>query len=74
MKRFGAKLHQLRTQQGLTLAELGGLLGVHNTFVSQLERGRKLPNAEMILKVADTFNVSTDQLMRDELDLPEYNC
>ena len=74
MKRFGSKLYQLRTQRGLTLAELGHLLGVHNTFVSQLEKGRKLPNAEMILKVADTFDITTDQLMRDELDVPEHDC
>jgi transcriptional regulator with XRE-family HTH domain len=69
MKRFGEKVYQLRTQRGLTLTELGNLLSVHNTFVSQLEKGRRVPNAEMILKVADTFNVTTDQLMRDELDL-----
>jgi transcriptional regulator with XRE-family HTH domain len=68
MKRFGEKVHQLRTRHGLTLTELGNLLDVHNTFVSQLEKGRKIPNAEMILKVADTFDVTTDQLMRDELD------
>jgi len=71
MRRFGEKLYQLRIQRGLTLAELGNLLHVHNTFVSQLEKGRKVPNAEMILKVADTFDMTTDQLMRDELDLPE---
>lgn len=70
MQRFGEKLYQLRTRRGLTLTDLGNLLNVHNTFVSQLEKGRKVPNAEMILKVADTFNVTTDQLMRDELDLP----
>lgn len=69
MKRFGEKVYQLRTQRSLTLTELGHLLGVHNTFVSQLEKGRKVPNAEMILKVADIFNVTTDRLMRDELDL-----
>jgi transcriptional regulator with XRE-family HTH domain len=71
MKRFGEKISQLRTQRGLTLTDLGDLLGVHNTFISQLEKGRKVPNAEMILKMADTFSVTTDQLMRDELDLPE---
>jgi transcriptional regulator with XRE-family HTH domain len=71
MQRFGEKIYQLRTQRGLTLTDLGNRLGVHNTFVSQLEKGRKVPNAEMILKMADTFNVTTDQLMRDELDLPE---
>jgi transcriptional regulator with XRE-family HTH domain len=74
MRRFGEKLYQLRIRRGLTLAELGNLLSVHNTFVSQLEKGRKIPNAEMILRVADTFNVTTDQLMRDELDLPEEHC
>lgn len=74
MRRFGEKLYQLRTRRGLTLTELGNLLNVHNTFVSQLEKGRKVPNAEMILRVADTFDVTTDQLMRDELDLPEGNC
>ena len=70
MKRFGEKLHQLRTQRGLTLTGLGKMLDVHNTFVSQLEKGRRVPNAEMILKVADTFDLTTDQLMRDGLNLP----
>jgi hypothetical protein len=28
-----------------------------------------MPNAPMILKIADIFEVSTDQLMRDEIDL-----
>lgn len=74
MRRFGEKLYQLRIRRGLTLTELGNLLSVHNTFVSQLEKGRKVPNAEMILRVADTFDVNTDQLMRDELDLPEEHC
>lgn len=70
MRRFGEKLAYLRTQRGLTLAELGKLLNVHNTFVSQMEKGRKVPNAEMILKVANLFSVTTDYLMRDELDSP----
>lgn len=74
MRRFGEKLYQLRIRRVLTLTELGNLLSVHNTFVSQLEKGRKVPNAEMILRVADTFDVTTDQLMRDELDLPEEHC
>ena len=56
------------------MTELGDLLSVHNTFVSQMEKGRKVPNAEMILRVADAFGMTTDQLMRDELDLPEEHC
>ncbi|MEM7062851.1 MAG: helix-turn-helix transcriptional regulator [Cyanobacteria bacterium P01_B01_bin.77] len=74
MKRFGEKLCQLRLRKNLTLTELGNLLEVHNTYVSQMEKGRKVPNAEMILKVADIFGITTDHLMRDELELPEEQC
>lgn len=69
MKKFGEKLRVLRKKRGLTASELGDMLGVHQTHVSQLETGRKIPNAAMILKIADTFGVSTDLLMRDELEI-----
>jgi transcriptional regulator with XRE-family HTH domain len=67
MQRFGDKLKYLRKKSDFTLVQLGELLGVHNTYVSQLETGKRIPNAEMILKIADIFGVSCDQLMRDEL-------
>lgn len=69
MKKFGDKLRILRKRRGLTTSELGDLLNVHQTHVSQLETGRKVPNAAMILKIADIFGVTTDLLMRDEIEL-----
>lgn len=69
MERFGEKLKSLRKRNSLTLTELGKMLNVHNTFISQIEKNRRIPNAEMILKIADTFNVTTDELMRDNLEL-----
>ena len=69
MKRFGEKLGILRQRRGLTVRQLGDMLGVHNTYVSQLEKGRRVRNAEMILKIAAIFGVTTDQLMRDDLEL-----
>ena len=71
MNKFGEKLRALRQKSGYTLRELGEMLGVHHTHVSQIETNRKTPNAAMILKIADIFGVSTDQLMRDELTLEE---
>lgn len=38
----------------------------------QLELDQKIPNALMILKIADIFSITTDQLMRDELELDGY--
>jgi len=37
--------------------------------VLSLEQGKKTPNAATILKIADFFAVSLDQLMRDELEV-----
>ena len=69
MERFGEKVRTLRKTHKLTLAELGKMLDVHFTYVSQLEKGKTLPNAKMILKIADVFGISLDLLMRDELEL-----
>jgi transcriptional regulator with XRE-family HTH domain len=69
MKRFGEKLRTLRNRQGLTLRQLGVILEVSHTFVAQLEKGEKIPNVAMVLKIAQIFDVSTDVLIKDELEL-----
>ncbi len=71
MKKFGEKLRHLRKQRGLTLVQVGDMLEVNNTFVSRMERGKVTPNAAMILKISRLFEVTTDQLMKDELELDE---
>jgi transcriptional regulator with XRE-family HTH domain len=37
--------------------------------VARIERGEKTPSADVILKIAELFQVSLDQLMRDDLEL-----
>lgn len=69
MKRFGEKLRTLRQRNGLTLRQLGDMLDVSNTFVLRMEQGKKIPNAAMIIRIAQLFEVSTDQLMLDDQEL-----
>ncbi len=70
IQRFGEKLHALRIQHGLTLKELANKLGyVAHGHISELEAGKKLPTVEFVLKVADLFGVTIDQLLRDDLEL-----
>ncbi len=69
MKKFGDKLRTLRKQRGLTLMQLADLLDVHYTHLGKIEIGRKRPSTDLVLRIADLFNVTTDQLMRDELEL-----
>ncbi|OQY37276.1 MAG: transcriptional regulator [Anaerolineaceae bacterium 4572_5.2] len=71
MERFGEKLHTLRSRQGLTLRQMGDRLSVSHTFVARLEKGEKIPNVAMVLRVSRIFNVSTDVLIKDELELED---
>ncbi|MFN8487933.1 MAG: helix-turn-helix transcriptional regulator [Caldilineaceae bacterium] len=69
MNRFGEKLRALRNRNGFTQKQLGDLLGVTRVYIVQMEQGQKIPNAAMILKIADIFGVCIDKLMRDELEI-----
>jgi transcriptional regulator with XRE-family HTH domain len=71
MKNFGKKLRTLRQRHAYTLRQLGEALEIDHSFVAQLEAGKRIPNAAMILKIADTFGVTTDLLMRDEIELDQ---
>ncbi len=67
---FGTKLHRLRLSNDLTLQQLAETLGYStHSYLSEIEAGKKAPTVELVLKVADLFGVSTDRLIRDELDL-----
>ncbi len=70
MQKFGEKLRDLRDRRGMTLKELALELGYSaHGYISELEAGKKKPTAELVLNVARLFDVSTDQLLKDELDL-----
>jgi transcriptional regulator with XRE-family HTH domain len=72
MQRFGEKLHTLRTKSRMTLKELALKLGyTAHGHISEIESGKKRPTVEFVLSVARLFNVTTDQLLKDELDLEE---
>jgi transcriptional regulator with XRE-family HTH domain len=54
----------------LTLRQLAAMLGhSSHSYVTNLERSERKPSAEMAVKIADVFNVTTDQLLRDELEV-----
>ena len=69
MKRFGEKLRAIREQQNMSQRALSQALEVDQRHVSRMERGERSPSAEMVLKISLFFEVSTDQLMRDDLEL-----
>jgi len=71
MQRFGEKLKILRTRHNMTLKQLAAAVGQSaHGYISELETGKKKPTAEFVLRVARLFNVTTDELLKDELELP----
>ncbi len=69
MKKIGEKLRTLRQRHGLTTRELAEHLKVSHVQISRIETGTRKPSADLILEIALFFNISTDQLMRDDLEL-----
>lgn len=70
ISRFGSKLRFLRTREGLTLQQLAIKLGLSaHGYISELENGKKIPTVEFTLKVARLFSVTTDELLKDEIEL-----
>jgi transcriptional regulator with XRE-family HTH domain len=72
IQRFGEKLRTLRVRHNMTLKELANELGLTaHGYISELEAGKKVPTAELALNVARLFEVTTDELLRDELELSD---
>ena len=70
IRRFGEKLLTVRTQFGLTQEGFAHRLGYStHSYIAALEKGQKQPSLEIVLCIARSFNVSTDQLLKDELEL-----
>ena len=51
---------KLRTQKGMTQAELGAILNYSDKTISKWERGEAIPDAYVLLQMAEIFGVSVD--------------
>jgi len=69
MERFGEKLRALRQRDKVSLRKLSTDLGYasHN-HLAGIEKGARKPSAELVIKIALYFKVSTDQLLMDDLE------
>ncbi len=70
MQSFGEKLHILRKRRGLSLRQLATMLDLKaHSHIDDMENGRSKPSMELIVKIAELFDVSTDKLLKDYLNL-----
>lgn len=57
------QIAHLRKQRGLTQAALAADLGVSSQAVSKWENGLSCPDIQLLPRIADYFEVSTDELL-----------
>jgi transcriptional regulator with XRE-family HTH domain len=59
---FSERLKELRTSKGLTMQQLGANIDATKATISNFENGQKKPSLDMLIKLADYFDVSIDYL------------
>lgn len=69
-ERFGENLHRLRKQAGISQEALGFLAGLHRTEVSILERGKRLPRIDTLIKVAGALDSPPSDLLEGIVWVP----
>jgi len=60
---FGQRLRELRVARNLSQAELADRCGSNRPFISNLERGVKVPSLTMILRLADALSSRACELV-----------
>ncbi len=70
---FGNALKTLRLRDNMTQAQLAQKLSLTKSVISAYETGLRLPSYDVLIQIAQIFNVSTDYLLglerKHDLDL-----
>ena len=67
------KIMNLRKKSGWSQEELADQLGISRQSVSKWESGASIPDLDKIIKMSGLFGVSTDYLLKDELEEISYS-
>ncbi|EYE88511.1 hypothetical protein Q428_07485 [Fervidicella metallireducens AeB] len=73
MSRVGKKIQETRIANGLTAKQFAKKLAVAESFINEVESGRRIANESFIKKVEKTFNINIDDDVFEEIDKPIEN-
>ena len=63
-RELGARLRELRCEKGLKLAVIANRSGVSLAYVSEVERGRKLPSLDVLSRIAGALEMSVSDVLQ----------
>lgn len=64
LEKFAAHLRELREDRGVSQTRLAELAGLNRNYVGDVERGRRNPCLDNILRLADALGISPSELFR----------
>ncbi len=62
-RQVGQRIREIRQEKGISQEALGDEIGLHRTYVGSLERGERNPSLQVISKLSELLEVSTDRLL-----------
>lgn len=71
MSCFGKNIRKIRIAKKMTQTEFAELFDLKRTALGSYEEGRAEAKIDTIIKIADHFKLSLDQLLRKELTINE---
>jgi transcriptional regulator with XRE-family HTH domain len=64
-RQFGNLIRRRRQAAGLSQEALAGSAGLHRTYISLLERGRRLPSIGVVKQLAAALGTTMTSLVRE---------
>ena len=64
---IGLRLKEARLKKGLTQKDLSNVSGISITYVSEMERGLKMPSINTFVKIIEALDVSADYILRNNI-------
>jgi transcriptional regulator with XRE-family HTH domain len=68
------KISIIRKMNNMTQEHFAEELGVSRQAVSKWENGTAVPDVQILIRLSDFYNLTMDQLIRDDFDLPMAKC
>ena len=62
---LGSRIQEARTKKGFTQQELSRAVDINEMYLSEIERGVKMPSMNLFIKLIVTLDVSADYILRD---------
>ena len=72
---LGKRIRESRVKKGYTQQDLADRAEIGVVYLSEIERGVKMPSLNIFIRIIDTLEISADYVLRDELPSgKEYIC